>query len=125
MRAVPRFSHHHHKLFGSLISGFHLCASAGSTSRQRTLIIVRGSKLLKERSTSTFCPPGNPLKRDPSMGLPFQPRLSEMEGEWAPQQRREARGEKAGDSFVRVGIQDDLEDLGTLRGDGSDETRDE
>ena len=39
--------------------------------------------------------------------------------------RGEARGQNAGDFFVRVDIQDELERLGELLGDGSDQARDE
>ena len=37
----------------------------------------------------------------------------------------EAHGQKAGDGFVRVDIQDELEGLGELLGDGSDQAGDE
>ena len=49
-------------------------------------------------------------------GLKGQPRLGEVEDERAPQDRGEARGQNAGDSFVRVDIQDQLEDPGALLG---------
>ena len=52
------------------LSGSQCRASAGRTLRKRMSLIVRGSKLLKDRRMSTFCPAGMPLKRDPSAGLP-------------------------------------------------------
>ena len=56
--------------------------------------------------------------------LKGQPRLGEVEAERAPQYRGEARGQKPGDSFVRVDIQDELEGRGELLGDGSDQAGD-
>ncbi len=57
--------------------------------------------------------------------LQRQTGLGEVEGERAPKYRGEARGQKPGDSFVRVGSQDEVEGLGEPLGDGSDQARGE
>jgi hypothetical protein len=57
--------------------------------------------------------------------LKGQPGLGQVEGERAPQYRGEARGQNAGYSFIRVDIQDELEGLGTLLGDDSNQAGDE
>ena len=57
--------------------------------------------------------------------LQRQPRLGEVEGERPLKDRGEARGQNAGDFFVRVNVQDQLKDLGALLGDRSDQAGDE
>ncbi|MGH7575361.1 MAG: hypothetical protein ACREM1_09595, partial [Longimicrobiales bacterium] len=57
--------------------------------------------------------------------LKGQARLGEVEGEPASPNGDEARGQKSSDAFVRVDIQDELERLRVLLGDGSDQAGDE